>query len=84
MSTRIKMECDGCNATTETERVKMEFLSFNGRGYGFGKWHQPSITDAVEPTGWVWSDPYTSCTYCPTCWAGIESGETAELTSASQ
>lgn len=84
MATTIRMTCDGCNSTVETERVKMEFCSFNGRGYGFGKWLEPSISDAVTPTGWVWSDPYTSCTYCPTCWAGIEGNKEPEPMSASQ
>lgn len=84
MSTRIKMECDGCGSAHETEPVKAEFHSFNGRGYGFGKWHEPSINDAVSPTGWVWSDPYTCCTYCPSCWAEIESGKVTDPMSASQ
>ena len=25
----------------------------------------------VAPEGWVAFDPYTHCTYCPKCWAGI-------------
>ena len=24
------------------------------------------------PEGWIAFDPYTQCTYCPDCWAGIE------------
>ena len=26
---------------------------------------------AVVPAGWVMSDPYTRCTYCPSCWESI-------------
>lgn len=71
MSTKIKLNCDGCDAETETARISKTFVSVSGRGYGRGSWRNPSIDDAVEPTGWVWSDPCTSCTYCPSCWAEI-------------
>lgn len=78
MCTKLHLACDGCGAETKTESVKKRFVSFNGnQSYGFGRWHAPDIDAAVEKTGWVWSDPYTSCTYCPTCWAKIESGEAA-------
>lgn len=73
MSTRLHLKCDGCDAETHTERITRTFQSFNGRGYGFGRYHYPSIDDVVTPTGWVWSDPYTGCTYCPTCWKEIDS-----------
>jgi len=69
------MTCDGCFTTVETDRVKAEFHSYSGRGYGFGKWREPSISKAIEPTGWIWSDPYTACTYCPACWAKIENDQ---------
>ena len=72
MSTFIKMECGGCDAKHEV-RVSRTFQSFSGRGYGFGTYHYPTIEQAVEPSGWVWADPYTGCTYCPKCWAEIES-----------
>jgi len=26
------------------------------------------------PEGWMASDPYTRCTYCPRCWKEIEDG----------
>lgn len=84
MTTHIKLTCDGCDATTDTARVKAEFHSFSGRGYGFGKWREPSISEAVAPTGWVWSDPVTACTYCPTCLAEIEGGKPVEPMSAIQ
>lgn len=75
MSTRLHLKCDGCNAETHTERISKRFVSVSGRSYGFGVRHQPDLDDAVAPTGWVWSDPYTSCTYCPKCWDEIEDGE---------
>ena len=30
----------------------------------------PKITD-LTPDGWVVNEPYTFCTYCPTCWQEI-------------
>lgn len=77
MTTKITMSCDGCNATAATSPIHKEFVSFNGRGYGFGRRIEPSIDDTVAPTGWIWSDPYTSCTYCPACWAKINDDEEA-------
>lgn len=77
MTTRIHLKCDGCDAETHTAPIRKEFISFSGRGHGFGKWHNPDLDAAVQPTGWVWSDPATSCTYCPDCWKQIENGEAA-------
>jgi hypothetical protein len=37
----------------------------------------PCIDEIVTELGWVWSDPYTACTYCPECWKEIESGKDA-------
>lgn len=71
MSVRIRMICDGCFKETETSRIRQEFVSFSGRGYGMGVVKTPTIDDVCDPTGWVWSDPYTFCTYCPDCWAEI-------------
>lgn len=59
MTTAIHMRCDGCDAEAKSAPVRRTFSSFNGRGYGFGRWVTPSIDDAVSPTGWVWSDPTT-------------------------
>lgn len=77
MSTRLHLKCDGCNAETHTERISKTFESFSGRSHGLGVWRSPNLDDAVAATGWIWSDPYTSCTYCPTCWEEIESGKAA-------
>jgi hypothetical protein len=77
MSTSLHLKCDGCDAEIHTAPIRTEFVSFSGRGYGFGVRHMPDIDKAVEPTKWVWSDPYTGCTYCPECWKQIENGEAA-------
>lgn len=76
MTTTIHMKCGGCDAE-ERVPIRRTFRSFNGKGHGFGTFHVPTVTEAVESTGWVWSDPYTGCTYCPKCWKEIESGEAA-------
>lgn len=77
MSAKLTLHCDGCDATHEIGALRKTFLSQNGRGYGFGTWRYPDIDKLVEPTGWVWSDPVTSCCYCPKCWNEIERGEVA-------
>lgn len=79
MSTKLLLQCDGCSTRVEIGPIRKTFSSFNGgRGHGFGKWHQPNIDAHVDGSGWIWSDPYTSCTYCPECWGKIERGEAAE------
>lgn len=76
MTTRIHMKCNGCSAEVYTEPLRRIFHSFNGTGYGLGRYEEPTVNKAVEPTGWVWSD-LIGCTYCPECWKQIESGEAA-------
>ena len=77
MGTTIKMSCGGCEATAETGPIIRTLHSVTGKSYGYGAYRYPTISEMVEPTGWVWSDPYTGCTYCPDCWKQIESGEAA-------
>ena len=77
MKVTLHFSCMGCFATEEVKgELKREFRSFSGRGYGFGTHHLvwPNL-DEVTPDGWVAFDPYTSVTYCPTCWASIENDE---------
>jgi hypothetical protein len=75
MSVKVTLSCDGCHVETGPHRLPhREFHSINGRGHGFGVWKEPTMAD-VTPESWVLSDPYTGCTYCPTCWAEIAEGE---------
>lgn len=73
MSAKLVLHCDGCDATHDVGRVSKSFQSFSGRSHGFGVWVPPDIDKLVEPTRWQWSDPYTSCCYCPHCWEAITS-----------
>ena len=75
MGTTIHMRCDGCDAEKEVP-ISRTFHSFDGKGWGFGRYHTPTIDVAVEPSGWVWAD-LIGCTYCPDCWKEIEKGEPA-------
>ena len=77
MTTRLHLRCGGCDAEAYSEPIRKRFEGVTGRPYGFGSWRQPDL-DAAVPDGWVWSDPYTACTYCPTCWAEIEVSEDRE------
>ena len=76
MPTRLHLRCGGCDAETYSEPIRKRFEGVSGRSYGFGSWQMPDL-DAAVPAGWIWSDPYTSCTYCPECWKEIESGKDA-------
>ena len=79
MTVRITLSCDGCHVETGPHTVPhRQFRSFNGKGYGFGVWQHPTLDDAPFPEGWVRSDPYTGCTYCPECWAEIEAPTSQE------
>lgn len=72
MSVKITLSCDGCHVETGPHILPhRKFNSFNGKGYGFGVWDHPGIDDVQFPEGWLYSDPYSGCTYCPKCWASI-------------
>lgn len=73
MSVQITLSCDGCFVETGPHRLPhREFRGVSGKPWGFGVWHYPTLDDVPFPKGWVRSDPYTGCTYCPKCWAEIE------------
>ena len=63
MSAKLTLHCDGCEETHKVGDLRKIFTSFDGSGYGFGVRVQPDIDKLVELSGWVWSDPYTSCCY---------------------
>lgn len=72
MPVLVRFECSGCDAKAEgTERLHMEFVSLSGKSHGFGRAVPANSPADVAPPGWVAFDPYTFCTYCPTCWASI-------------
>jgi hypothetical protein len=57
--------CGGCDARQEVQAPPREFISINGRGYGFGHFEYPSPADCA-PKGWTAYD-IIGCTYCPDC-----------------
>lgn len=67
---KVIFQCGGCDAKAEAH-VSRQFVSVSGRSYGFGSYVEQKVSD-VAPKGWIAFDPYTSCTYCPECWASIE------------
>ena len=67
----VIFKCGGCDAKARGH-LRREFRSFNGKGWGWGRYHETTAQE-VAPEGWVAFDPYTLCTYCPECWASIES-----------
>ena len=72
MTVKITLSCDGCHVQDGPHMLpRRQFKSFNGSGHGFGTWTEPGLKDVAFPDGWIVSDPYTGCTYCPPCWAEI-------------
>lgn len=75
MSVKVIFDCDGCTATAEgTQSLRSRFEQVTPLT---GYWHPFRVEDAA-PEGWVPSDPYTGCCYCPDCWRGIEQAEPPE------
>ena len=70
MTIDVQFSCGGCEAKA-TGQLKSNFEGFNGKSYGWGVRRETTAQEAA-PEGWIAFDPYTFCTYCPTCWAGIE------------
>lgn len=70
MSTRLLLSCDGCDNEATSEPLRRHFDSMLTSSLGRFRYDRP---DDVAPDGWQWRDPYTACTYCPTCWAEIDS-----------
>lgn len=69
----VEFRCGGCDARVTSEApIRKEFVSFSGRGHGFGSARFTRTVEDVTPAGWVAFDPYTYATYCPACWAEIE------------
>jgi hypothetical protein len=71
MSVMIELSCSGCmDATIRVGPLRKRFHGTRGE-WGWGSASVDSIED-LTPEGWVMFDPYTYCTYCPSCWAGIQ------------
>lgn len=73
MSVKLLLSCGGCDTTATVGPLRRRAESV------FGGSLCAVVTDEPEdlaPEGWVMFDPYTYCTYCSTCWAEIEGGET--------
>lgn len=65
MTVKLLLTCDGCPDTTAEAKIERRFLSFNGRGYGWGVYRIDELEE-VAPDGWTLFD-LIGATYCPTC-----------------
>lgn len=65
MPATLKLTCGGCSAEAEVA-LRRTFDSFDGKGYGFGRYVIPSIEDEARRIGWTLYD-VIGCTYCPEC-----------------
>ncbi len=71
MSVTVTFRCGGCDEMADgTRSIRKIFKSVSGRSYGIGTAGVESV-EAVTPEGWVAYDPFTYCTYCPACAAGL-------------
>lgn len=78
VTVKVTYSCGGCGTTAEAPEltVTREFVSVSGRDHGVGGYVQsPVDVVAGAPEGWVPFDPWTQATYCPECWAQIDSAE---------
>lgn len=72
MPVKVIFECSGCWKTADgTDGLRKEFRSVSGRSYGFGSAVPANTVEDITPDGWVAYDPWTYCTYCPTCYAEV-------------
>lgn len=68
MTVNLDLSCGGCDATARVGPLRRRAETIFGGGLC------RIVTDDPEdltPEGWVMFDPWTYCTYCPTCWAEI-------------
>lgn len=66
MGVRVTFHCGGCDAVADgTRALQQRFVSFSGRGHGFGSYEYDTARDVV-PSGWVAYD-MIGATYCPKC-----------------
>ena len=69
MTVMLDLSCGGCDATARVGPLRMRFHGTRG-DWGFGA----AIVDdprGLTPEGWRMFDPWTYCTFCPTCWASL-------------
>ena len=72
MSVKVIFKCSGCDAIADgTDTIKKQFVSFSGKGHGFGRYILYPPIEEIVPEGWVAFDPYTLTTYCKKCWDDI-------------
>jgi len=75
MTTKLWLSCDGCHAETKSDKyLRRRFHGVSGKSHGFGTFEY-DLPQNIAPDGWIVFDPYTGCTYCPTCWAEIKDGQ---------
>jgi hypothetical protein len=70
VSVHLSLRCGGCPATIEVGPLRRRYVSiYPGSNISRVETDEP---EDLIPEGWIMFDPYTLCTYCPECWAGIE------------
>jgi len=66
MGVKVVFSCGGCDAVADgTAFLRREFISFNGKGWGFGRYKDQKPVD-VLPDRWMIYD-IVGATYCPKC-----------------
>lgn len=69
MPVTLKLSCGGCFTKVEVGPLRARHESLFGGNLCARVVDKP---ESLTPEGWVMFDPYTHCTYCPKCWAEID------------
>jgi hypothetical protein len=71
----VTLHCGGCEVEAPgLDYLKTGFISLSGQDHGLGGMDLDRLVESLlaqTPEGWIMFDPWTYCTYCPTCWASI-------------
>ena len=70
MSITLNFQCDGCHDKKDGKSFIKKATEQIGNSNFVRK--LPWDIQAQSPNGWIASDPYTDCCYCPKCWDEIE------------
>ena len=74
---QLLLNCGGCEATACVPLRRRHEVVVAGAFVANGSTYDRCVVvtddpEGVAPDGWVVWDPYTFATYCPECWAGIQ------------
>ena len=75
MPISLLFRCGGCDTTAVgTAPMRRRFVvTGQYQGLDIGRFSEWAGIEDIAPKGWIASDPFTGCCYCPACWESIVS-----------